>query len=120
MRKVLIKNVKLLDGINGDISELKENGKISSVDNLLQQLEYSPAVGIQITRRMALLILKHISIPGSLTTTKAYYDKLVSHYEENIANNSTLREYYETNDELNTNSTNNPFDTLLFTIPSSN
>ena len=54
-------------------------------------------------------------ISGLLETT-TYYNKLKTHYETNITNNSTESEHYETNDELNTASTYNPFDTLLSTV----
>ena len=62
-------------------------------------------------------MLKNITIPASATTTNVYYNKLVAHYDLNIANRSSNSENYNTSATVNTNSTDNPFDTLLSTVP---
>jgi len=105
-----------IDGLTGDIVALKSAGKVSGIDNMLNTFENKPACQVLITRRIALLILKNIVVPSGLLETTTYYNKLKTHYETNITNNSTESEHYETNDELNTASTYNPFDTLLSTV----
>ena len=121
-----LKNIKdhisnLIDGIEGDIVALKANDKISGVDDLLQTLEFAPASGIILTRKIAILILKHIEIPAALETTDTgtYYNKLLTHYNTNNDKESQSGEYYSTTDDLSVDSTHNPFDTLLSTVPTS-
>ena len=92
-----------------DITSLNGNTSIGTTfDSLLNDLEtMSPACGVINTRRIAILILKHIDIPTTpinLTQTAAgrYHAQLLNYYTNNIA--STASENY---------STEKPFETLF-------
>jgi len=108
----------LVEIMDGDIITIKSTltSNDLNIDNILNTFEYHPSCQILITRRIANLMLKYVVIPSELTETNTYYNKLRSHYDERITNQSLEREYYETDDAVDTNSTRNPFDTLLSTV----
>ena len=85
---------------------------------MLDMFQDKHVCGVLITRRMAKLMLSNITIPALLTNTKTYYDKLVTHYDDNISNEVTAEEPYVTENGVDTSKYENPFDTLLSTITS--
>lgn len=106
-------------GENSDITTLKDNQTINSLDETLQSFQNKPISGIITTRKIAYVILQDISIPAILQSTDTYsfYNKLHSEFSSNIKSTTSEEYYISSSDDLTDLSNRNyPFRKLLNTI----
>ncbi|MBE5758188.1 MAG: hypothetical protein E7345_04645 [Clostridiales bacterium] len=104
------------DGVT--IKDLKSEGTLDSLDQDLENYQAEPISGILVTRMIALKIINEITVPSELTSASDYRNNiLVPGYTSAINNNDTNPETYCNGDPVDLNSRNNPFRTLLSTIP---
>ena len=110
-----------LDAIseNTDITTIKQNGTIQSLDETLQTFQSKPLCGKALTRMIAIVVLQDIDIPEILmsTTTGTYYNLLISEFTANIDSPATEVYYISPTDDLTSlDNRNFPFRKLLNTI----
>lgn len=75
----------LMDTANGDIKDMSAD-TAESIDNLLNSLENKPIAYIQITRRIAKLILNKLGTPpDALASAKSYYNELINNYNSRLS-----------------------------------
>lgn len=89
------------------------------IDELLEDYQSDPIVGIALTRRVALLILKKMDVPtkptgiDNIDSAINYYNGLISFYtSRNTSDYNNVSEHYKTSETISEEYYPNPFVTL--------